>query len=687
MDTERKRFWAKGLAVLLSFSMVAGMAGCGGAGKGEGSSSESTQVTSEIVGSSEAGANTEGTIATPEPVATVSKINDNGKAIWDFDEFVNSAWKEEQKSGDKDCVTTWGETDEELNEWITELVWNTDLATIPEEEGLSKVITLCRQIEDEGFESRADRVRTVKKHLEPILKVKKLDDLYKLYGTEEYAYHNYLLQFQINMDWNANNAAWFWPEALLGNDIESAQEQIENMTGKNKDVFFPFMKELGFSEDRTKEILTNVALGDAKVFEYHDKAYESSVLYYFGEKQLQQEEVPVPIMQILQSLGYDNDFFVAKLVSYDYLKDLYQPENLGILRDHLLFSVIMNLSITFGSIEELGWIDDAFTEDYTKKELLVQAIKALACDEITKEYVKTHISEKTMEDVKAMVEDVKVFSRSVVSDAQWLSIHGKELAKRKILRLNCYYGENEIKYDLSEYSLGKDVVESFIALESGRVRFKMDQTKFSGDERGLYGITTMIDNAFYIRELNAVAFMAGFLSDPLCSAEAKYEERLANLGETIAHEISHAYDPEGSGYDEDGYYDPWMKEEEQAAYDERVKRIADFFDGMEVEYGQKLDGRRVCAETFADLMAMECCLRMLEAQENPDYDLFFRSYAKGNAMYFNEEGAEGAVEDTHLPGKQRINYVLGQFDKFYEIYDIDESSPFFVPKEERLPVF
>ena len=40
-------------------------------------------------------------------------------------------------------------------------------------------------------------------------------------------------------------------------------------------------------------------------------------------------------------------------------------------------------------------------------------------------------------------------------------------------------------------------------------------------------------------------------------------------------------------------------------------------------------------ETFADLMAVECCLRMLEKRDNPDYDLFFQSYAKEYRMNYD----------------------------------------------------
>ncbi len=39
---------------------------------------------------------------------------------------------------------------------------------------------------------------------------------------------------------------------------------------------------------------------------------------------------------------------------------------------------------------------------------------------------------------------------------------------------------------------------------------------------------------------------------------------------------------------------------------------------------------------------------------------------------------------THLPCKERINYILGQFDVFYETYGVDPESPYYVPEEKRL---
>ena len=92
-------------------------------------------------------------------------------------------------------------------------------------------------------------------------------------------------------------------------------------------------------------------------------------------------------------------------------------------------------------------------------------------------------------------------------------------------------------------------------------------------------------------------------------------------------------------------------------------------------------------EAFADIMAVRCCLALLEKQENPDYDLFFRTYAQANAGYYTEEGIQYVLEGNYMPAKLRINYVLAQFDKFYETYDVDETSPYYVKEEDRLKVF
>ena len=310
-----------------------------------------------------------------------------------------------------------------------------------------------------------------------------------------------------------------------------------------------------------------------------------------------------------------------------------------------------------------------------------------ANDALTKEYKKVYVADETIEDAKEMLEDIKKYERLVVADSEWLTIHGRELARRKILRITPFFGENGHLNELTDYVLTDNIVENVINLHKHNRAFSKSQLADYYEDRSTFDGMMLQHNASYNAKLNSISITIGYLSNPDCSKDAPYEVRLAALGETLAHELSHAYDPNGSYYDDTGFYDPWMKEEEMEKYEERVQKIADFFDGMEVDYGEKLNGKRVSGETFADLMAIEVCLRALADREDADYDLFFRSFARERASCYVKSDMDYIIGDTHLPGKQRINYVLGQFDKFYEIYDIDESSPYFVPKEDRLPAF
>ena len=46
-----------------------------------------------------------------------------------------------------------------------------------------------------------------------------------------------------------------------------------------------------------------------------------------------------------------------------------------------------------------------------------------------------------------------------------------------------------------------------------------------------------------------------------------------------------------------------------------------------------------------------------------------------------------AISDTHSANKLRVNRVLQCVDKFYEVYNIDESDGMFEPKEERVKIW
>ena len=307
-------------------------------------------------------------------------------------------------------------------------------------------------------------------------------------------------------------------------------------------------------------------------------------------------------------------------------------------------------------------------------------------DVICKEYCDRYVDEKDLQDVNSILEDIQNSMRQVISDTEWLSVHGQEQAKHKIFYLETYIAENGYCDDFSEVELSDDPLDNYILLVTSGNDFEISQLNINYKDQKLFGQNLFQENAYYNQNRNSIEVCIGFLEEgSFFNTAQTYEEKLGSLGCVLAHELSHAYDPNGSWYDYDGSLNPWMTDEEYEDYSDRAESIKNFFDGMEIGDGITIDGEKICAETFSDLLGMECCLKILEQMEDPDYDAFFNAYARFSACYYNEDGLKYVVDnDTHLPYKERINYTLGQFDMFYETYDVDPESPYYVPKEKRL---
>ncbi|MBO4748976.1 MAG: hypothetical protein J5546_01525, partial [Lachnospiraceae bacterium] len=584
----------------------------------------------------------------------MAKIDDNGKPIVDFEEFVNGEWEAEKAQGGKSTSYFSAETDIVLKRMF-DIFDNVNPNALPSDDALCKAVTLYQQLlRDEDGEQR---IATLKKYLEKIDKCKNLKDLYQLYADPTYKTYNKVFHFNVGMDADGYNSAWYAPETvLLDSPVPTDVVLASGFEGEQGKAYLAFFKKLGYSEKRAREIANNTVKVDLCIKDFDETAAETQFYYILDEK-LQEYQVPVPIVSMM---GEEYDGFVAPLVCYDFWKELYQEKNFAMLRDHLLCCVIQKNVYAMGPKIYTELAGDEETYD----EIVKQALWWSCDDVFVKEYVKRYLDDETLKDASALIDDVRTYERMVITDAEWLTTHGKEIAKRKVLRLKVCLAENEHFYDLSDLSLTDNTLENFIALRVGKYEFWDRELDLYGDERAVFNQEMYLVNAYSLRYYNAIAIPSALLSASLCSKDAKYEERLAFLGTTIAHEISHTYDPNGSVFDEDGWYDPWMKDEEYEAYEERVKKISDFFDGMETYYGRQIDGDRVCAETFSDLMAMQCCLKMLASRENPDYDLFFRAYAEKYATYYAEEDMDYYVKsDTAYPLYKKV----ADEEKYHEI--------------------
>lgn len=119
---------------------------------------------------------------------------------------------------------------------------------------------------------------------------------------------------------------------------------------------------------------------------------------------------------------------------------------------------------------------------------------------------------------------------------------------------------------------------------------------------------------------------------------------MAGVGTVIAHEITHAFDNKGARFHKNGLESDWWTPEDYAKFQDKCNAVAAFYDGWESAPGIAISGTQTLGENIAHIGAMSCALEVLKKTENPDYDKFFKAYAKAWLKCTSRERMAGLQE-------------------------------------------
>ena len=154
------------------------------------------------------------------------------------------------------------------------------------------------------------------------------------------------------------------------------------------------------------------------------------------------------------------------------------------------------------------------------------------------------------------------------------------------------------------------------------------------------------------------------------------------------HEISHAFDINGSQFGKIGDLDSWWTEEDYNAFMEKARKLAAYYNGITVYGDVNVIGENIVSEAIADMAGVKCLPAIASEEGNFDYDVFFRQYTK---LYkrITTPVFENYVltQDTHPLSYLRVNVGLQQFDEFYDTYDIQPGDSMYLAEEDRILVW
>ena len=317
---------------------------------------------------------------------------------------------------------------------------------------------------------------------------------------------------------------------------------------------------------------------------------------------------------------------------------------------------------------------------------------------VGKIYVQRHFKPEAKEKMDRLVKNLlKAFGTSIDGLA-WMSDETKAKAKVKLSKIRTKIGYTNKWRDYSALEVEADDLIGNV-IRSSKVEHDRQVKKLGQPiDREEWGMTPQTVNAYYSPTKNEIVFPAAILQSPFFSADTAAPLNYGGIGAVIGHEISHAFDDQGSQYDGDGNLNNWWTEEDLAAFKKLTSQLVAQYDTYEPLPGEFVQGKFTLGENIADLSGLEISHRAmsleLEGKEpieiagwNQD-QLFFVGWSRVWARkYRDAEMMKRLLTDPHSPSEYRANGPVTNIDAFYKAFDLKPSDGLFKPEAERIKIW
>ncbi len=304
-------------------------------------------------------------------------------------------------------------------------------------------------------------------------------------------------------------------------------------------------------------------------------------------------------------------------------------------------------------------------------------------------YGKKYFGPQAKADVHHMVEQMIKVYRGRLTNNQWLSKDTRDKAILKLDKLGIQVGyPDKIPALYDQFKVDEE--ESLIA-NLNQLTVTANKELFSRwnkpVDRMRWEMSAATVNAYYHPFKNIIVFPAAILQAPFYSLKQSSSQNYGGIGAVIAHEISHAFDNNGSLFDEFGNLNNWWTDEDSAHFKQLAQKMIDEFDGIPFA-GQKVNGKLTVSENIADAGGLSCALEAAKTEADFNAQEFFINWATIWRMKATEQYMQLLLSiDVHAPQKLRANIQAENLDDFYRAFDIKPGDEMYRGPEDRVHIW
>ncbi|MCT3400820.1 M13 family metallopeptidase [Lentilactobacillus hilgardii] len=307
-------------------------------------------------------------------------------------------------------------------------------------------------------------------------------------------------------------------------------------------------------------------------------------------------------------------------------------------------------------------------------------------------YAKKYFGPKAKADVEHMVRNMISVYKNRLQNNTWL---GEDTRKKAIVKLNKlglhvgypdHIDQLEYKYKVTPENEGGNLFNNMTRI--GQVALADNYAKLGQPvDRTKWEMSASTVNAYYDPFKNLIVFPAAILQAPFYSLDQTSSQNYGGIGAVMAHEISHAFDNNGSLFDEMGNLNNWWTKEDHEYFTKLADKMIKEFDGIPFA-GGKVNGKLTVSENIADAGGLSCANEA--AKNEQDYNLydFFINWAKVWRMKATTQYKQLLLNiDVHAPAELRANVQVKNLDDFYSTFEVKSGDGMYLKPEDRVKIW
>jgi len=313
-------------------------------------------------------------------------------------------------------------------------------------------------------------------------------------------------------------------------------------------------------------------------------------------------------------------------------------------------------------------------------------------------YVNQYFPEQNKAKVEAIVNNLKTEFNQSIDGLDWMGENTKKEAKKKLVTMISKIGYPDKWLDYSKLTVKPDdlvgnMVNSTL-FESDRNINKLGKPV----DKTEWQLTPQTVNAYYNPMGNEVVFPAVMLQPPYFDVNASLAANYGAIGAVIGHELSHAFDDQGSQFDENGNLNNWWTDEDKKRFQEKTAQLVRQYNAYSPLPGYYVNGELTLGENIADNSGFAIAFKAYHLALNGVTPPMINNFSGDQLFYISfaqmwrykardPQIIQSLKTNVHSPAIFRTNGVISNQGDFYNLFHVEPGDKMYIAPTERVKLW